>query len=41
MGKHLYEFKRGGEDDVPEIFIILVKFFENKPELIRTEGLFR
>ena len=41
MGKHLYEFKRKEEDDVPEIFILLIKFFDDNPELLKTEGLFR
>jgi len=41
MGKHLYEFKRKGLHDVPEIFILLVSYFEVEPALYKTEGLFR
>jgi hypothetical protein len=26
---------------VPEIFILLVSYFEAKPELLKTEGIFR
>ena len=39
MGKHISEFKRSG--DVPEIFILLVSFFEALPHLFKTEGIFR
>jgi hypothetical protein len=41
IGKHIYEFKRSSEDDVPEIFILLVSFFEVHPYLLETEGIFR
>lgn len=42
IGKHLYEFKRReGDAMVPEIFILLVTFFEVQPHLLKTEGLFR
>jgi len=41
LGKHIYEFKRKGENDVPEIFILLVTFFEVQPHLMKTEGIFR
>ena len=29
------------QDSVPEIFMLLISFFEVKPELMKTEGLFR
>jgi len=38
MGKHLIEFKRpdGSErDSVPEIFVLLVNFFEENPECLK------
>lgn len=41
MGKHIYEFKRKGANEVPEIFILLVTYFEVQPHLMKTEGLFR
>ena len=41
IGKHLYEFRRKSRDDVPEIFILLVTYFEVQPHLLKTEGLFR
>ena len=28
-------------DSVPEIFLLLVSYFEVQPELMKTEGLFR
>lgn len=41
MGRHLYEFKRSDNEDVPEVFVLLVKYFEEYPELLETEGIFR
>jgi hypothetical protein len=45
IGKHIYEFKRrdtgADQEEVPEIFVLLVSYFEAQPELMRTEGLFR
>jgi hypothetical protein len=48
IGKHLYEFKQRtfenqtpNKDDVPEVFILLVSYFEVQPHLLKTEGLFR
>ena len=28
-------------NDVPEIFVLLVSYFEVQPHLVKTEGLFR
>lgn len=28
LGKHIYEFKRKSDDDIPEIFVLLVAYFE-------------
>lgn len=41
IGKHVYEFKRQGSEEVPEIFFLLINYFESQPELYKTEGLFR
>jgi hypothetical protein len=48
IGKHIYEFKQkiledGSicQDNVPEIFMLLISYFEVQPELMKTEGLFR
>lgn len=44
MGKHLQEFKRpfGSEDDgVPEIFVLLVNFFEEYPKCLTPINIFR
>ena len=41
IGKHIYEFKNKGGDSVPDVFILLISFFEMHPELYKTEGLFR
>jgi hypothetical protein len=41
IGKHIYEFKSKGKDEVPDIFILLVSYFEITPELYKSEGLFR
>jgi hypothetical protein len=46
IGKHLYEFRQydgaaSDKEDVPEIFVLLISFYEVYPELLRTEGLFR
>lgn len=44
MGKHLQEFKRpaGSEDDgVPEIFVLLVNFFEENPKCLTPINIFR
>ena len=48
IGKHIYEFKQRtfedgtfNQDNVPEIFTLLISFFEVQPDLIKTEGLFR
>lgn len=46
LGKHLYEFKQvpganADMEDVPEIFVLLVSYFEVQPHLLKTEGLFR
>lgn len=41
IGKHIYEFKRKENEYVPEIFILLITFFEVNAELLKTEGLFR
>jgi hypothetical protein len=41
MGKHICEFKRKNPDDVPEIFILLISYFEVYPDHLKTEGLFR
>ena len=45
IGKHIYEFKQHSgsksRDEVPEIFLLLVSFFEVQPQLLKTEGLFR
>lgn len=46
IGKHLYEFRQydgatSDREDVPEIFVLLISYFEVQPELLKTEGLFR
>lgn len=41
IGKHIYEFKRKHSEDVPEIFVLLVAYFESQPHLLETEGVFR
>lgn len=41
LGKHIYEFKRRENDLIPEIFILIVSFFEVHHSLLKTEGLFR
>ena len=51
IGKHLYEFRRktfegeselgDNKESVPEIFVLLVSYFEVQPHLLKTEGLFR
>lgn len=41
IGKHIYEFKRKDPDSVPEIFILLVAYFEINEFLLKTEGIFR
>jgi hypothetical protein len=51
IGKHLCEFRKNNfneeskmknsENSVPEIFVLLVSFFEVQPNLLKTEGLFR
>ena len=41
MGKHICEFKRKTADEVPEIFILLISYFEVYTEHLKTEGLFR
>lgn len=41
MGKHITEFKRKHADDVPEVFILLISFFQVYPYHLKTEGLFR
>ena len=41
IGKHIYEFKRSSDDEVPEIFILIVSFFEINNNLLETEGIFR
>lgn len=41
IGKHVYEFKRKENELVPEIFILLITYFEVNPYLLKTEGLFR
>eukprot|EP00350_Pseudokeronopsis_sp_OXSARD2_P005054 CAMPEP_0170540726 /NCGR_PEP_ID=MMETSP0211-20121228/674_1 /TAXON_ID=311385 /ORGANISM="Pseudokeronopsis sp., Strain OXSARD2" /LENGTH=252 /DNA_ID=CAMNT_0010843237 /DNA_START=769 /DNA_END=1524 /DNA_ORIENTATION=- len=40
VGKYIHEFKRVGEHDVPEIFILLASYFEVNPELFKTRSLF-
>jgi hypothetical protein len=41
MGKHIMEFKRKHNQKIPEIFLLLVSFFEVHGHLVKTEGLFR
>jgi hypothetical protein len=46
IGKHLYEFRQFSgasvdKEDVPEIFVLLVSYFEVYPELLKTDGIFR
>jgi len=41
LGKHIYEFPRKLGDKIPEIFILLVTYFDTFPETLKTEGLFR
>lgn len=41
MGKHIMEFRRRHSQYVPEIFVLLVSFFEVHPQLLKSEGLFR
>jgi hypothetical protein len=41
MGKHIMEFRRLPSQQVPEIFVLLVSFFEVHQHLLKTEGLFR
>jgi len=41
IGKHIYEFQRKDKEKVPEIFVLIVSFFEINSNLLKTEGLFR
>jgi hypothetical protein len=41
MGKHITEFKRKSSDDIPEVFILLISYFEVYPHHLKQEGLFR
>lgn len=41
IGKHIYEFKRREGDQVPELFTLIVLYFEAFPGTLRAEGLFR
>ena len=41
IGKNLHEFKRSGKNCVPDIFILLVAYFEINEDLLKLEGLFR
>lgn len=41
IGKHIYEFPRKPADKIPEIFTLLVTYFDMYPEALKTEGLFR
>ena len=40
IGKYLHEFKRKGENEVPEIFVLLVSYFEFEPAQLREPGIF-
>ena len=41
MGKHITEFRRREEDEIPEIFILLTQYFETNEEYMKLEGIFR
>ena len=41
MGKHITEFKRQKNSKIPDIFLLLVNYFESNPERMKTEGIFR
>ena len=41
MGKHIFEFRRQTKQNIPEIFLLLVSFFDVHSHLLKTEGLFR
>eukprot|EP00347_Sterkiella_histriomuscorum_P023598 403334044 len=41
IGRHIYQFQRQQGSLIPDIFLLLVTFFESSPELLKTEGLFR
>ena len=41
IGKHIQEFQRETPESVPDIFIALINYFEEFPELMETEGIFR
>ena len=47
LGKHIYDFMRFGSDEdeeeclIPEIFLVLVSYFEINEHLYKTEALFR
>lgn len=41
IGKHLSELSKSEDEFVPEIFILLVKYFESSESHMKTEGLFK
>ena len=41
MGKHLAEMLRDPQDDIPQIFTLLFGYFDEDPEHLKQEGIFR